>query len=308
MRLIADVGGTNSRIALSQAGRISPDTVRSYSNDHWDSFYAIVTDYLSQNDTSTIGKVVLAVAGPVRDGRAHLTNRKWEVEADALAELCAVEDAYLFNDLTALGYAVPKLRSDQLHVVASAPAKRTAISQSLVVGIGTGFNVSPVLVTPDIVVCPSVEAGHISMPFSIVKKLQTLGFDQEQYQTIETLFSGRGFGDFCQRLTGDPAVQGPAAIAAYKARERPEIKAAIDHYSMLLGHLLHDLSLAYMPSSGIYLAGSVARSIISVSPGACLDIYNQPTSILAGNTAPLWMISDDLAALTGCAEFTPPAQ
>lgn len=307
MRLIADVGGTNSRVALSQAGQMLPETARSYSNDNWDNFYAIVADYLSKNDTSTIEKVVLAVAGPVHGNHAHLTNRKWVFEADILAQQCGVEDTYLFNDLTALGYAVPKLRPDQLRVVTSGVAKQGGTSNSLVVGIGTGFNVSPVWENRGSVICPPVEAGHISMPFSIVKKLQNLGFDQEQFQTIETLFSGRGFGDFCQSLTGNTALRGPAAIAAYQAGDDLDIKIAIDHYSTLLGHLLHDLSLAYMPSSGIYLAGGVARSIISASPAACIDAYDQPASILAGNTAPLWMICDDLAALTGCAQFIPPA-
>jgi glucokinase len=307
MRLIADVGGTNSRMALSQAGHMLPETARSYSNDNWDNFYAIMADYLSNSDTSTIEKVVLAVAGPVHGDRAHLTNRKWVFEADLLAQQCGVKDIYLFNDLTALGYAVPKLRPDQLRVVASGAPKQEATSNSLVVGIGTGFNVSPVWENRGSVVCPPVEAGHISMPFSIIKQLQKLGFDQEQFQTIEALFSGRGFAVFCQDLTGDAELRGPAAIAAYQAGKNREVTTAIDHYSTLLGHLLHDLSLAYMPSSGIYLAGGVARSIITVSPAACLDAYEQPASILAGNTAPLWMICDDLAALTGCAQFTPPA-
>lgn len=307
MRLIADVGGTNSRVALSQAGQLLPETACSYSNDNWDSFYAILADYLSNNDTSTIEKVVLAVAGPACGDHAHLTNRKWVFEAEMLAQQCGVEDIYLFNDLTALGYAVPKLRLDQLRVVTSGAPKQGSTSNSLVVGIGTGFNVSPVWENRGSVVCPPVEAGHISMPFSIIKQLQKLGFAQEQFQTIETLFSGRGFADFCQKLTGDAELRGPAAITAYQAGKSPKVTTAIDHYSMLLGHLLHDLSLAYMPSSGIYLAGGVARSIISVSPAACLDTYDQPTSILAGNTAPLWMICDDLAALTGCAQFKPPA-
>ena len=307
MRLIADVGGTNSRVALSQSGQLLPETARSYSNDNWDSFYAIMTDYLSNNDTSTIEKVVLAVAGPARGDRAHLTNRKWEFEADKLAQQCGVEDVYLFNDLTALGYAVPKLRPDQLRVVTSGAAKQGSTSNSLVVGIGTGFNVSPVWENRGSVVCPPVEAGHISMPFSVIKQLKKLGFDQEQFQTIETLFSGRGFTEYCQKMTGDAELRGPAAIVAYQAGKSPKITTAIDSYATLLGYLLHDLSLAYMPSSGIYLAGGVARSIITVSPATCLDTYDQPDSILAGNTAPLWMICDDLAALTGCAQFTPPS-
>ncbi len=307
MRLIADIGGTNSRIALSHSGKLLPETAGSYTNDDWDSFQAIISDFLTDKDVSLIKKAVLAVAGPASGDRAQLTNRNWVFEANTLAQQSGLEDIYLFNDLTALGHAVPTLRQDQLHLVTSGCVKDKSPSCALVVGIGTGFNVSPVWIHQGGVVCPPVEAGHISMPYSIAKRLQKLSINPEHFATIETLFSGRGFSMFCQNLTGNTNLRGPDAIAAYQSNQNPDVTTAVDQYSSLLGHLLHDLSLAYMPTSGIYLAGGVARSIISASPAACLATYSQPAEVLTGNTAPIWMICDDNAALTGCARFTPPA-
>lgn len=304
MRLIADVGGTNSRLALSDAGQVISSTKRSYSNDDWDSFYAIVTDYLSPADTPALTEVVVAVAGRVQSDLAHLTNRNWVVETRRLQAICGDVSVHLLNDLTALGYGVPNLRPEQLQTVSEGETNLALISQSLVVGIGTGFNVSLVLESEGQVVCPSFEAGHISMSYDISKLLQEFGFEQEQFQTIESLFSGGGFEFFCGFLARQPTLEGPSAIAAYGQKDMSELTAAVDHYSGLLGHLLRDLTFAYMPSAGIYMAGSVARSILATSPQPFLANFHVPSKLESYSLhPPISIIQDDAAALSGCARI-----
>ncbi len=139
MRLIADVGGTNSRLALCQSGQVLEGTIRSYSNRIWDSFYAIIDDFLLATDEIKVTEIVLAVAGPVRDNQAHLTNRDWLIESDHLTKLYGNVPIILLNDSTALGYAVPTLQSDQLTLVSAGAPTQSANSQSMVVGIGTGL-------------------------------------------------------------------------------------------------------------------------------------------------------------------------
>lgn len=303
MRLIADIGGTNSRLALSLSGEISSGTIRSYANKNWDSFYAIISDFLLKESAQQLTEIVLAVAGPVHGNRAKLTNLDWRVDTIQLAEICADVPACLLNDLTALGYSVPALHADQLKLVSAGLTNQSTISQSMVVGIGTGFNISPVLETANAVICPAVEAGHISMPLAVVQNLQRLGFDQADFPTVEALFSGRGFVDFCQKLAGGAAMTGPALIEAYDMSQQAEVTQAIDAYSGLLGHLLRSLSLAYMPSAGVYLAGSVARSVMTKAPQPCVEVFREPAAIVTCNNAPIWMVNDDLAALSGCANF-----
>ena len=52
-----------------------------------------------------------AVAGPVIDGRAHLTNLPWTVDAAALRAELALDEVFLLNDLQATAYAAPRLRA-----------------------------------------------------------------------------------------------------------------------------------------------------------------------------------------------------
>lgn len=304
MRLVADVGGTNTRLAMSQAGALCHETFKSYANTNWDSLYAVIEAYLSQGGITPPSEMVVAFAGPVRGNQALLTNRNWTVDAGKLTRDFACEDVHILNDLTALGYAVPSLASSQLRSISAGMGKQAGHAQSLVVGIGTGFNVSPVLESASAVSCLSVEAGHVSMPLCVVEKLRNCGFSTTQFSTTETLFSGRGFEAFCRELTGQATLKAPAAITAYGTKGAEKITAAIDQYSTVLGLILRDLSLAYMPTSGIYLAGSVARSVVQVSPKYCIDIFRQPCTIRAKAIPAVWTITDDAAALLGCAGYS----
>ena len=141
-----------------------------------------------------------------------MTNRGWSIIAEDLARHFARPHVHLLNDLTALGYAVPHLRAEQLGEISAGAARGAGQGQSLVVGIGTGFNVSPVLEAAGHVLCPAAEAGHLTMPGSVINGLSAIGINPTQFPTIETLFSGRGLTAFCQEITGDTGLQGASAI------------------------------------------------------------------------------------------------
>lgn len=304
MRLCADVGGTNTRLALSRDGVVAPDSLRSYANADWASLYAVIAAYLVDQAQASPAQMVIAVAGPVHGDYALLTNRDWHIETAQLAASFGGAQAVLLNDLTALGYALPHLRPEQLRLVSPGSDKQSGLAQSLVVGIGTGFNVSPVLETGDVIVCPAVEAGHVAMPLSVAQALMQCGIEPGQYPTVEALFSGRGLTAFCRELTQDTALDGAAAIARYRAPDAEHITAVIDRYAALLGWLLQALSLSYLPSSGIYMAGTVARAIIATAPASCLEILRRPGAIKLSRTAALYTIEDDSAALSGCAAYS----
>jgi len=303
MRLVADIGGTNARLALCVNGAIVLQTVRNFANDDWPHLYDIVTAYLKEHAPVPLDEMIIAVAGPVHGDRAVLTNRNWTIQRTELHHLFDCEQVFLFNDLTALGYAAPTLVPTQLRRIHCGSALPSEIAQSLVVGIGTGFNVSPVLKTANGVHCLAVEAGHISMPKEVSEMLKATGCSSAMFPTIEALFSGRGFTLFCQQATGDDTLLGTTAIQSYKTSTNPAISTAVDHYAALTGQLLRDLSLAYMPSAGVYLAGSVARAVVSASTARLIDVFAQPCDIKADQLPSLFTIEDDFAALYGCAAF-----
>ena len=304
MRLVADIGGTNSRLALSQAGLILPDTQISYTNENWPSLYAVINEYLSGHEPNLIQEMVIAVAGPVAGNHAKLTNLDWAINTEILGQATCCPKVFLLNDLTALGYSVPRLDPSQLSLINAGDPIQRELRQSLVVGVGTGFNVSPVLQTQSTVVCSRAEAGHISMPSVVLLGLSEVGIGPTLFPTIEHLFSGRGFTAFCQTVTGQGTLTGRGAIQSYGQPNEPQITRAIDQYATLLGALLKDMYLAYMPASGIYIAGSVGRAITRVSPENCIKALQAPCGIKKDAKVSVWTIEDDAAALLGCANFS----
>ena len=144
--LLGDVGGTNARLALARNGSIDRQSVTRFRGDDYASFDDVVRQFLQEQDQPRITAVCVAVAGPVSNGQARLTNRPWDFSEDRLARLTDADQVRLINDLTAMGYATPVLSGDGLATLRSAPAGRPRNGQSLVVNLGTGFNVGAILI------------------------------------------------------------------------------------------------------------------------------------------------------------------
>ncbi len=91
----------------------------------------VIEDYLQGQVTASPSEIVIAVAGPVHEGSARLTNRGWSILAESLARHFACPHVRLLNDLTALGYAMPYLRAEQLGEISAGAARRSDHRQSL---------------------------------------------------------------------------------------------------------------------------------------------------------------------------------
>ena len=98
VKIGVDVGGTNTRMALSRDGKILAGTVRNYVNDAWDNFFLMVTAFLDDQNSQP-DEMVIAVAGPVRNGQARLTNRSWLIEASRIKAEFSCKNIHLLNDL-----------------------------------------------------------------------------------------------------------------------------------------------------------------------------------------------------------------
>jgi len=304
VNLIADIGGTNARLALADVSGPKTTTIRSYRNADFACFDDVLDKYLSEFFCPSINCMVVAIAGAVVGQTACLTNRDWTLNSDDLAQRFGVGHVELINDLTALGYAIRHLSKDHLRSLIDADTAPDVMRQMLVVGIGTGFNVSPVIPVGNRFVCPSVEAGHASMPHSVVRhgEQRIDGFGIE-FPTIEHCFSGHGLRHFLKLTLGETGVDAKSHIRTYGTDSAEEVSEAINLYAELLGHLLRDLSLTLLPTGGIFLAGGVARSIISTGAAQhCIDVICKPTRFHP-NTIPVWAIIEDSAALLGCAEI-----
>ncbi len=300
--LLADVGGTNARMALARNGAIDSATIARFRGDDHASFDEVVRIYLDQQGNPAIEAVCIDVAGPVSGGVARLTNRDWDFTEERLRQLTGAGRARLINDLLALGYATPALDGEAAGFLRHGPQGVATNGQRLVVNAGTGFNVCAVKVLPDGgIACLEAEEGHTRLPLSIAAPLiEVLGEeDAAQHDSVEELFAGRGLARLHSLRAKVPLVRAEVVVAA-AANGDAEAEATCALYARLFGLLCRELALRFMPMEGMFLAGSVARS--------CTDRFaifeeaflSDPLMRQITQAVPIGVIRDDMAALHGC--------
>ncbi|OWU83014.1 hypothetical protein ATO6_20500 [Oceanicola sp. 22II-s10i] len=300
MRLVADIGGTNARLALAREGLLLPGTAQSFRNADHPGFAALAVRYLEASGVERLDSMVIAVAGPVGAGVARLTNHDWSFDAAELADRFDGARVVLLNDLAALGHALPALSADGLATVTPGSDDAPSEGQALVAGIGTGFNVcSVVLRSGETVLSMRAEFGHVSLPGAVGRALDArIGAAAARFATVEDCFSGAGVSAMFGLVTGRSGVTSAEALS----RQDPTSAEFADFYAGLVGHLARDLRMAFMPEAGIHFAGSVARAVLS-GPSAArfAEVYSAPTAVQLPAMAGVRLILDDRAALRGCA-------
>ncbi|MGR3320323.1 MAG: glucokinase [Pseudooceanicola sp.] len=294
MRLVADIGGTNARLALAHQGRVRPGTACSYRNAEHESFASVAEAFLTETGAGMPEEMAIAVAGPVRPDRARLTNHDWHFDRQAISDSFGGAQVLLLNDLAALGHALPGLGPEGQSVILPGHPPPGPEGQALVAGIGTGFNVCSVHLGSTGATCLRAEFGHVSLPLSVAERLQDgLGAGAASFATVEDCFSGAGVSRVHAERTGGNGVSPRAALADPRFHE---------FYAGLLGTLARELRLAFLPEAGLFFAGSVARAVLSgPGPDALKAALTVPGRIQLREDMPVRLIEDDAAALKGCA-------
>jgi glucokinase len=283
-RLVADVGGTNTRLCLAMGGALRRETLRSYRNDDFAGFADVVRAYLDASGATGVSEAVVAIAGPVTNQKGRLTNRDWPFTSATLADVLPEARLHLINDLSALGYSVPKLEAAHLDPILTAPPPAADIEQALVIGVGTGFNVSCMIRAGGRTLCPEAEMGHVPLPFDVRARLvDGIGARATAFITNEHLFSGRGY---------------QTVESAYRGED------FAGYYAELLGIFARGALLAFMPRRGIYFSGGVARNLLATKARErFIEAFRQPLPLDVDLVVPVYAILDDSAALMGCADY-----
>ena len=157
--VLADIGGTNTRVALGSGPEIDEASVRRYRNADWPGIGAVLLDYLSETGVD-VQATCVAMAGPVRDGAGRLTNLDWEVNRDILHEATGADTLAVLNDLQAQGHAVGHIDAANLtEILPEDPrARSVAVNTFTLAEVLTGR--APVKPSPEWEV-PSLEGVDV---------------------------------------------------------------------------------------------------------------------------------------------------
>ncbi len=107
-RLVADIGGTNTRFALAgPEGRLlAPQTL---ATRRFDSLADAARSYLESTGARP-REACIAVAGPVTGDTVRLTNHRWEFSIAALRDGLGLARLRVINDFEAIALALPRTR------------------------------------------------------------------------------------------------------------------------------------------------------------------------------------------------------
>lgn len=308
LTLVADIGGTNTRVALAEGTRLIDGSIRRYRNAENDSLTDVFQTYLSETKAAPVAACV-AGAGPVMDGVLRMTNLDWVIDGDSVRAASGVTRVAVLNDLQAQGHALGLLGDDDLRPLLHADAKDSTRTTRLVIGLGTGVNIAMVFQSGGLTLVPPSEAGHISLPLrgEDEQKLADFLLSEGGFPSVEEALAGRGLEALYRwrrHAAGTPGAKPPAEIMA-GAADGSDTQAveAVGYHVRFTGRVAGDLALAQLPFGGIYFIGGVSRALAPYfetmgfgesfrDKGRFADFMQQ---------FPVFLIENDEAALLGCA-------
>jgi glucokinase len=306
--LVADIGGTNTRVALALGATLLPETIRRYRNADFPGLETVLRAYIDEEDGVDCKGACVAVAGPVHDGRATLTNLDWTIDRASVARAARAETVAVLNDLQAQGHALGMIAEGNLRQVIAGPSAPIGTTK-LVIGVGTGFNSSPVYETPLGRVVPPSESGHVSLPIRTEADLRLMRHVEtiHGFPSVEDVLSGRGLERVYLWLSeeaGNPSEKAAAAIvAACEDGSDPLAREAVRIFVRMLGAVAGNLALIFLPFGGVYLIGGVMRHVAPFLETFGFDEAFRDKGRFAGFMANFGVavVEDDYAALMGAA-------
>jgi glucokinase len=277
----ADVGGTNTKLALARFEGGTPLVLKraSYPSAHYASLELVVEAFLAEPEVAphaqSICAACFAVAGPVENGRASLTNLPWRPAEAELAQRFGFPGVRIINDFAAAGRGIAYLSAnDLLTLQVGVPLEQ---EPRVVVGAGTGLGVATLDWDETAWEVHASEAGHTDFaPVDAVQD-QLLGHLRTRFGRVsyERVISGPGLPRIVEFLelsgsglptpalaaamhAGDPA----KAIAEFALRKSDDLAVrALDVFVCAYGAFAGNMALATLAYGGVYIAGGIAPKI-----------------------------------------------
>lgn len=265
--LIADIGGTNARFAMSRDSQPWFTDVETLKCDDYASVFDALDSYLKGTNSSDVSTFCLAVAGSVQNQTMTFLNNDWSVSADELNHRYKLSRTHLMNDFEAISYGLSKLTSDDLALIegpdGSPPTDNYRIA---VIGPGSGLGVAGLDMRENHLTPLSTEGGHVSFAPNSPLQQKILRHLQSKYDRVsnERLVSGPGLVNIYHALCDLSGVEirplTPADIALAASNKSDEFCIeALQTFFEILGQVAGDTALSLGAYDGLFIAGGISQ-------------------------------------------------
>lgn len=291
--LAGDIGGTKTILRLVEfTSGESMQTLyeERYSSRDFPDLVPMVQQFLTAAKTPTPQKACFAIAGPIVNNTAKLTNLTWFLDTKRLEQELEIPTISLINDFAAVGYGILGLQPADLYTLQ--PGKPQPNAPIAVIGAGTGLGQGFLIQQQDSYQVFASEGGHADFAPRSELEFQLLRYllDKHDIQriSVERVVSGQGIVAIYQflrdRLKSNDSEVGqivksweqqighkektvdPAAAIATAALEKRDslseqtMQLFVEAYGAEAGNL----ALKLLPYNGLYVAGGIAAKNLAL--------------------------------------------
>jgi glucokinase len=261
-RLLADIGGTHARFALSGPDG-QPAAVRKLRAADYPGLVEAVRAYLGDRQ---VREAVFAVATPVGTDRIKFTNSPWTFSIEATRKALGLERLVVINDFTAQALAIPVLREqDRAQICDGAAVPGEPIA---VIGPGTGLGVAGLLRVDGAWHPIPSEGGHVSAATHDDVEAAVIAVLRRRLGHVsnERLLAAPGLVNLANALAelGGQRLElrNPNEVTARaQAGDCPFCIEALARFSSLLGAAAGDLALMFCARGGVYIGGGLVKRL-----------------------------------------------
>ncbi|HEY1270968.1 MAG TPA: glucokinase [Terriglobales bacterium] len=276
MILAGDIGGTHSRLAFFAAtnGHLQLVSEEAYPSRDYSGLEDIVSTFV-RRETNAVDAACFGVAGPVRNGRAQVSNLPWVVESAQLSRHLRFR-TFLINDLEANAWGIEALAAtDMVTINEGSP---DALGNQAVVAAGTGLGEAGLFWDGRQHQAFACEGGHADFAPRSDLEIELLQYLMAKFGRVsyERVLSGPGLiniynflrdtghGEQPQWLAEKMSAGDPAAAISMAGMEGTcsLSEKALEMFAEIYGAEAGNLALKLFATGGVFISGGIAPKIL----------------------------------------------
>ncbi len=277
MILAGDIGGTKVNLACFEVSgqRVLRGITDTYPSREHSNLVEIVRAFISAHHL-TVEYASFGIAGPVKKGRAQLTNLPWVVDARELTRELGLKRTWLINDLEANAYGISGLEPVDFAVLN--PGEEGAGGNAAIISAGTGLGEAGLFWDGHRYLPLACEGGHGDFAPRSELDVELWRYLRGRFGQVswERLLSGPGSYNIYQFLRDTKRGEEPAWLTEeLKNGDPPSVVSraalagtcelcvrALDLFVTYYGAEASNLALKIMSTGGLYVGGGIAPKII----------------------------------------------
>jgi glucokinase len=306
LRLLADIGGTNARFALQQAGSAGFADIEVLACGDYPAIGDAVRAYLgkaaARGLAAGVKHAAIAIANPVEGDEVSMTNHCWRFSIASLKAELGLDTLLVVNDFAALAMSLPHLKAEQRERIGGGEAQ--ANKPIGLIGPGTGLGVSGVVPCGGRWTALAGEGGHVSFAPVTKQEMKILQALWEEYGHVsaERLLSGLGL-ELIHRALAGQRLSAPEITARALDASSVACRETVETFCAVLGSVAGNVALTLGATGGMYIGGGIVPRLGSLFTGSRFRERFEGKGRLSSYLAriPTWLITEEYPALRGVA-------